>query len=130
MDKLYNADAAKDYEPLTDEEKEEMSEDAIKEWETKIKDALLRRDGTLNTVAGAMKSVMMSGFEVNGQKMYLNNFGIETMSYFLAAENEKNAYHINGDPDDAASSGNPDKLKAMIASDLYPVIQRNVFQIK
>ncbi len=122
MDKLYNADAAKDYEPLTDEEKEEMSEDAIKEWETKIKDALLRRDSTLNTVAGAMKSVMMSGFEVNGQKMYLNNFGIETMSYFLAAENEKNAYHINGDPDDAASSGNPDKLKAMIASDPDTVV--------
>ncbi len=122
MDKLYNADAAKDYEPLTDEEKEEMSEDAIKEWETKIKDALLRRDGTLNTVSSAMKSVMMSGFEVNGQKMYLNNFGIETMSYFLAAENEKNAYHINGDPDDAASSGNPDKLKAMIASDPDTVV--------
>lgn len=122
MDKLYNADAAKDYEPLTDEEKAEMSEDAIEEWETKIKDALLRRDGTLSSVANAMKEVMMSGFEVNGQKMYLNSFGIETMSYFLAAENEKSAYHINGDPDDAASSGNPDKLKSMIASDPDTVV--------
>ncbi|MBQ7934658.1 MAG: flagellar filament capping protein FliD, partial [Lachnospiraceae bacterium] len=122
MDKLYNADSSDEYEPLTDEEKAEMSEDAVKEWETKIKDGLLRRDSTISTVASAMKQVMMSGFEVNGQKMYLNNFGIETMSYFLAPENEKNAYHIAGDPDDTATSGSPDKLKAMIASDPDTVV--------
>ena len=33
MDKLYNADSAKDYEPLTDDEKSAMSEDAIEKWE-------------------------------------------------------------------------------------------------
>ena len=32
MDKLYNADSAKGYEPLTDEEKEAMSDSAIEEW--------------------------------------------------------------------------------------------------
>lgn len=122
MDKLYNADSSEEFDPLTDEEKAEMSESAVEEWETKIKDGLLRRDSTLSSVASAMKQVMMSGFEVNGQKMYLNSFGIETMSYFLAPENEKNAYHINGDPDDAATSGNPDKLKGMIASDPDTVV--------
>lgn len=122
MDKLYNADSADEYEPLTDEEKADMSETAIEEWETKIKDGLLRRDSTLSTVSSAMKRVMMSGFEVNGKKMYLNNFGIETLSYFISAENEKNAYHIDGDPDDAATSGNADKLKSMIASDPDTVV--------
>lgn len=122
MDKLYNADSAEEYDPLTDEEKADMSETAIEEWETKIKDGLLRRDSTLSTVASAMKQVMMSGFEVNGQKMYLSSFGIETLSYFISAENEKSAYHINGDPDDAATSGNADKLKGMIASDPDTVV--------
>ena len=36
MDKLYNADSAKGYEPLTDEEKEAMSEKDIEKWEEKI----------------------------------------------------------------------------------------------
>lgn len=122
MDKLYNADSAKGYEPLTDEEKEEMSESAVEEWEKKIKDAILRKDSTLSTVSGAMKEIMMSGVSVNGKTMYLSDFGIETLSYFTAAENEKNAYHIAGDKDDAATSGNADKLKGMIASDPESVV--------
>ncbi|MBE5874938.1 MAG: hypothetical protein E7287_11140 [Lachnospiraceae bacterium] len=122
MDKLYNADAAKDFEPLTEEEKEEMSESAVEEWEKKIKDAILRKDSTLGTVSSAMKEIMMSGVNVNGKTMYLSDFGIETLSYFIAGENEKGAYHIDGDPDDAATSGNADKLKSMIASDPQSVV--------
>ena len=59
---------------------------------------------------------------VNGKKMYLSEFGIETLSYFVAADNEKNAYHIDGDADDSDTSGNADKLKSMIASDPDTVI--------
>lgn len=44
---------------------------------------------------------MAGSVEVNGKNMYLSDFGIETLSYFTAAENEKNAYHINGDADDS-----------------------------
>ena len=65
---------------------------------------------------------MSSGFEVNGKKMYLFDFGIETLGYFNAPDNEKNAYHIAGDPDDANTSGSADKLKQMIASDPDTVI--------
>ena len=117
LDKVYNADVAKDYEPLTDEEKEEMSESEIEKWETKIKDSLLRRDSTVGNIASSLKQIMLSGVEVDGQQMYLSNFGISTLSYFTAADNERNAYHIDGDEDDANTSGNTDKLKAMIASD-------------
>ena len=116
MDKLYNAASAKDYQPLTDEEKDAMSEKEIEEWETKIKDSLLRRDSNLNTVGSALKSVMAAGIEINGRTMYLSDFGIGTLSYFESADNEKNAYHIDGDPDDDSTSGNEDKLSAMIAS--------------
>lgn len=117
MDSLYNAKPSKGYEPLTSEEKSSLSDNEVEEWEKKIKDSLLRRDSTLSTVSSAMKSIMASGFEINGKTMYLSDFGIETLSYYAAANNERNAYHIDGDPDDPSSSGNPDKLKGLIASD-------------
>lgn len=117
MDKLYNAASSKGYEPLTDEEKDEMSETEIEKWETKIKDSLLRKDSTLSTVSSAFKTIMSSGFEVGGKTMYLSDFGIETLGYFEAADNEKNAYHILGDEDDSAVSGKTNELEAMIAAD-------------
>ncbi len=122
MDKLYNAESAKGYEPLTDDEKEAMSESEIEKWESTIKNSLLRRDSTLSSVASAMKEIMMSGFEVGGKKMYLYDFGIETMGYFNAAENEKNAYHIYGDEDDDAFKNETNKLMAMISSDPDAVV--------
>ena len=39
------------------------------------------------------------------------------MGYFNAEENERHAYHINGDPDDSNTSTKEDTLKSMIASD-------------
>lgn len=122
MDKLYNADSAKGYEPLTDDEKDAMSDSEVEKYEQKIKDALLRRDSNLSTVSSTLKEVMSSGLEVNGKQMYLSDFGIETLSYFTAAENEKNAYHIDGDADDSSTSGNADKLKSMISSDPDTVV--------
>ena len=122
MDKLYNADSAKGYDPLTDEEKDAMSDSAIEEWENKIKDSILRKDSVLGTFANEMKMIMMDGVEVDGKKMYLSNFGIGTLSYFSAPDNERNAYHIDGDPDDEKTSGNADKLKSMIANDPDTVV--------
>lgn len=117
MDKLYNADSAKGYEPLTDEEKADLSDNAIEEWEGKIKDSILRKDSSLNDMSSAMKTIMASGVKVNGKTLYLSDFGINTQSYFEAADNEKNAYHIDGDGDNSISSGNADILKGKIASD-------------
>lgn len=122
MDKLYNADSAKDYEPLTDEEKRSMSETEIEKYEGKIKDSLLRKDNNLNKISSAMKRIMSAGYEVDGEKLFLFDFGIETMDYFHAPENERNAYHLAGDPDDADFSGKGDKLKSLIASDPNKVI--------
>ena len=122
MDKLYNADAAKGYEPLTDEEKDAMSDSQIEEWENKIKDAVLRKDSTLSTFASEMKRIMMEGVEIDGKKMYLSSFGIGTLNYYVAADNERNAYHIDGDPDDVNTANNPDKLKSMIANDPDTVV--------
>ena len=117
MDKLYNADSAKGYEPLTTEEKDALSDTEIEEYEKKIKDALLRKDENLSSISSAMRGIMAEGIEIGGKKMYLYDFGIETLGYFEAEENERNAYHIAGDPDDANTVGKADKLKSMIAND-------------
>ncbi len=125
MDSLYNAASSKGYEPLLTEEKDALTDSEVEEWEKKIKDSLLRRDSTLSGVSGAMKTAMMQGIEVNGKRMYLADFGIETMGYFKAADNERNAYHINGDEDETDSGfrTKDNDLKRMIASDPDTVMQ-------
>ena len=117
MDAMYNADSSKGYEPLLSEEKAGLADSEIEEWEKKIKDSLLRRDATLRDVTDAIKTVMLQGTTVNGKKMYLSDFGINTLGYFKAADNEKGAYHINGDKDDGTVANEDDTLRAMIASD-------------
>lgn len=123
MDSLYNAESSKGYDPLTAEEKESLTEEEIAEWEKKIKDSVLRRDSTLSTVASSMKSVMLKGVSVGGRQMYLSDFGIATLGYFTAKENERNAFHIDGDPDDTSTKSNDDVLRSMIAKDPNTVME-------
>lgn len=117
MDSLYNAESSKGYDPLTAEEKDALTDTEVEEWEKKIKDSLLRRDSTLRTVSDSLVSIMLQGVSVNGKQMYLSDFGISTLGYFKSKDNERNAYHIDGDPDDVDTKSEEDKLKAMIASD-------------
>ncbi len=162
LNKQYNADSAKGYEPLTDDEKDEMSDTEVEKWETKIKDALLRRDSTLNGIITSFSNAMSKSYYIkdgtavifdstenayyygtdsDGNKNYLtyngnkitsqselnsymqteegksftryslSSFGVSTLGYINAAENEQYAYHIDGDADDGSTSGNTDKLK-------------------
>ncbi len=119
---LYNADSAKGYEPLSDDEKDAMSDTEIEKWEEKIKASLLRRDDSLESVMNAMTSSMSKGVKIGDKTYYLSSFGIKTLGYLNAPENQHNAYHIDGDEDDAASSGNTDKLMAAITSDPDTVV--------
>lgn len=117
MAKLYNAETAKGYEPLTDEEKDAMSESEIEKWEEKIKASLLRRDSSLDSIMSTMVNAMSQSFTVNGEKLSLGNFGIQTLGFLNAKENEQYAYHIDGDEDDETTSGKKDKLMAAIQED-------------
>ena len=145
LTKLYNADSAGSYEPLTDEEKEAMTESEIEKWETKIKDSLLRRDSSVSSIMSVMTSVMsqsvviggkpvMDGDKVktdaygntvyeDGTKLSLSNFGIQTLGYLNAAKNEQNAYHISGDEDDVNTSGKTNKLMQAIQQDADQVCE-------
>lgn len=117
MCKLYNAASSKGYEPLTDDEKNEMSDKEVEKWEEKIKDSLLRRDQTLNGIITGMNNAMMKSISIDGKNYSLSSFGIKTLGYMNAAKNENYALHIDGDEDDANSKDNADKLMKMISSD-------------
>lgn len=117
LSKVYNAGSAKGYDPLTDEQKEAMSDKEVEEWENKIKDSLLRNNSTVNDVLLKMVNTTSSGIEVGGKTTYLADFGIATLGYFEAEENERYALHIDGDSADGSTSGKADKLKSLIASD-------------
>ncbi len=119
---LFNADPAKKYKMLTDEQKDEMSDKEVEEWENKIKTGLLSGDETVGTIRSALRSIVANPIEItmadgSTSSLSLASFGIATGSYFSTEENERDLLHIDGDPDDSSTSGNTDLLKAMISSD-------------
>ncbi len=134
MAKLYNAENADEYDILTEEQKDSMTEDEIKEWNDKIEDGLLSKDATIGRVMREMKNIMLGAFdmgevdETTGKpyKTSFASFGIATLSYFNTDENERGQWHIDGDEDDEHTSSNEDKLKAMITKN--PDLVRNFFK--
>lgn len=65
----------RDYEPLTDEQKEDMSEDQIKAWETKAKTGLLFADSDLRGLSDSLRFIFNTGSD---EKSMLSSFGITT----------------------------------------------------
>lgn len=122
MSKLYNAESAKGYDPLTEDQKAAMSETEITKWENKIKDSILRRDNTLSGIIQAMTSSMAKSYDIGGKSYSLSTFGIKTLGYFASGKNENYAYHIDGDSDDSTVSGTSDKLMKAIIDDPESVV--------
>lgn len=74
-----NAEDTDSYPPLTDEQKKEMSEKEIEQWEEKAKMGLLRNDQTLNTIMLDMRRAMSD--PVKGTTDALHQIGISTAAY-------------------------------------------------
>lgn len=119
MNELYYADSARGYDPLSDDEKEAMTEGQIDKWETKIKDSLLRRDSTLGGIMSSMKNALLTSVEVNGKKYSLSSFGVGT-SYVYS---ERGLLHIQGDADDSTYASYTNKLMAALEDDPDTVMQ-------
>ncbi len=114
LNNLYYASSAKGYEPLSDDEKEAMTEAQIEKWESKIKDSMLRRDSNVGTIITTLKTSMMQSVTASDGKQYsLASFGIGTSSDYT----EKGLLHISGDPEDAVYSSETNKLMKALESD-------------
>lgn len=117
IDKLYNADSARKYNMLSADEKESMTDEEVEKWEGTIKGALLRKDTQLGSVMNTMTQAMLKTFEINGKTVGLSTFGIKTLGYFTAKDNERHAYHIDGDEDDENTRDQEDKLMKALTED-------------
>lgn len=78
MNGLVKEKSYSDYEPLSDEQKEEMSESEIKSWEEKSKSGILKGDSLLRSISSKLHSVM-TGLSVNGFSLY--SMGITSAGY-------------------------------------------------
>lgn len=114
MNTNYNAKSAKDYDVLTDEQKEAMSDDEVEKWEDKIKDSLLRRDDTLSALISSFRSNMSGTITASdGKKYALSSIGISTSADYA----EGGLLHIKGDEDDSEYSEDTNKLEELLNSD-------------
>jgi len=68
-----------DFEPLTDEEKEALSEDEIEKWETKAKAGMLRGSSELSTMLTDLRNAMIEPIE--GLGITMNQIGISSTGY-------------------------------------------------
>lgn len=115
MNKYYYADSARGYDPLTDDQKEAMSDEEVEKWETKIKDSLLRRDSTLSGILETFRT-SLTGITVkasDGKTYSLANLGITTGKDYK----EYGLLHIKGDEDDTDYADSENTLQSMINSD-------------
>lgn len=71
------------YEPLTDAEREEMSDDEIEDWEEMAKVGALYNDSTVSNIMSKLRTMMYSSVTLeDGSKIGLYNIGIKASSDF------------------------------------------------
>ncbi|AOY75695.1 flagellar filament capping protein FliD [Clostridium formicaceticum] len=116
----------RDFAPLTDEQKEAMSEKDIELWEEKAKSGLLRNDSTLTRTLQTMRSNLYERVEnVTGSYNNITQLGITTGAYQdggkLVIDEQKLRNAINDDPEgvvnllfktpDASITNDKEKMK-------------------
>ncbi|WP_236639254.1 flagellar filament capping protein FliD [Pelosinus sp. UFO1] len=108
-----NADS--DYPPLTDDEKEEMTDDEITAWETKAKVGLLESDSTLEALLSDLRTSLIDS--VSGSTISLSSIGISSGTY-----DEDGALYIDEDTLTAAIASDPEAVMNLFTqkSSTYP----------
>lgn len=95
------------YEPLTNAEKDEMSEDEITKWEEKAKQGVLYNDFTVSTVMSQMRSALYTSVTLDdGSKFGIYNLGIKTSSEW----SEHGKLQIDENAFDKAFENNEDAI--------------------
>jgi flagellar hook-associated protein 2 len=108
LDSLVNEkDYSDDYPPLTDAQKEDMTEEQIKAWETKAKSGLLRNNSDLEYVITNLKNAFYSSLGGTGKNT--TSIGISTASYFdenaglFVVDSEKLTEALKNNPEEVVS---------------------------
>ena len=97
-----------DYEPLTDTEREGLSETQITQWETKAKSGLLRNDNGIRTLLQDLRSAFYSAVEGAGKSAAA--IGLETGAYSTTGK-----IIINETKLKEALANNPDQVASIFS---------------
>lgn len=95
-----------DYPPLTADQKEEMTEDEITNWETKAKKGILKNDSLMQNLVSEMRAALMTS--VSGVSTSLSAIGITTSTY-----SEKGKLHIDEATLKAAIADDPEGVTSL-----------------
>lgn len=109
MDLMYNElneDRNRDYAPLTDDEKAEMTEDEIKLWEERASSGMLRGDTLLRQTCSRLRSMAMGLVgNLDGDYNSLSSIGINTKAYDY---NDNGKLYITDEDLDKALAADPE----------------------
>jgi len=103
----------RDYQPLTDEEKEALSEDQIKKWEEKAMSGTLKNDSIISGVLNQMRTAMSSVVGGVSGANALSKLGITTSSNYL----ENGKLTIDETKLREAISADPNQVYELFAAD-------------
>ncbi|MDD4074828.1 MAG: flagellar filament capping protein FliD [Eubacteriales bacterium] len=79
LNKYYTEDVNSKYPPLTDEQREELSEDEAKKWDEKAKSGILHNDSAIGNLLTSLRSQLLVKNEETGLSMM--DLGISTTSW-------------------------------------------------
>lgn len=102
----------RDYQPLTDEQKEEMSDDQIKMWEERAKSGILRRETSITAGMFDMRQSWYAQVETGGAYESLTQIGIETTSTYL----DGGKLEVNEDDLRTALRENPGDVQRLLTN--------------
>jgi len=91
------------YEPLTDDQKDAMTEDEIKKWEEKAKSGLLANDSILQSIVTSLRNAVIESVEGTG--FNLASIGIKSSSWA-----DKGKLYIDEDKLKSALAENPTEV--------------------
>lgn len=110
----------RNYQPLTDAQKEEMDEKQIEKWEKKAKTGILRGDSILQNITYSMRKALYE--KVEGVSITLKDIGIESKSY-----SDYGKLYVDENKLKEALTNNPDEVAKLLngTSAQYPTYSRD-----
>ena len=103
LNRLLREEVYRDFPPLTQEQKDAMSDKEIELWEEKAKSGLLRSDSLLSSILSEMRMALGAAVERSGGAVSLRQMGITTGAWYeygrLYLDENKLRSALTEDPD-------------------------------
>lgn len=118
----YNKTSSKTYMPLSESEKEIMTDREIEKWEKTGKENILSKDESLRKIIDLLKGFTSKTYTIDGEQLSLASIGISTTSYFTTSADKRGTLEIDEKKLQEELEKNPDKVNKLIkaiGTDLY-----------